>query len=55
MNILKSNPRLGLSSEIVTTGERSKHKHIANRWYPMKNFICHDDDLEDSEASCEDT
>jgi hypothetical protein len=49
MNVLTSNP--GPSSEI-TTGERSKRKHIANRWYPMKNFIRHDDDSEDS---CEDT
>ena len=49
INVLTSNP--ALSSEIVTTvtGEGSKRKRIANKWYPMKNFIWHDDEDSDSE------
>jgi hypothetical protein len=52
MNILTSNSDPATSSKIVTTvdSERGKRKRVANKWYPMKNFIRHDDNDSDADS-----
>ena len=43
-----SNPGPVLTSDPgPSTGERGKRKRIANKWYPMKNFIRHDNEESD--------
>jgi hypothetical protein len=46
-NVLTCDPG---PSDIVTTSERGKRKRIANKWYPMKNFIRHDNEDSDDDT-----